>query len=145
MRAGGETNLTQHRAITARSIRAAFRKDPQEAKRLFVERMLQPLVAGLAYCIKRRDPWAMRLGFEIAGWVGQQTQVANLVLQQIGVSPEAARRSVDLVAQYEGQGEAELVQECERTLLEVYRRNPSALATGPFELKRESKAEEVGE
>ena len=110
--------------------RTMYERDPQG----FKEAALSQLQPDLIWVIRqglRGDPpfrkperWAARMAAEALKWIGAQTQVAILIQQAVGTTPEAAKQAVSVVKNARGMDEDERVALCENYLLQIYRANP---------------------
>jgi hypothetical protein len=96
--------------------------------------------------VQEGDRTCMNLYPRIMKLIEGEGDLARAMMEALGVGMGVARQAIDTYTQHSGQTEEELVQECQRVLLEVYRRRPELLAAGPFELKGEvSNATVVGQ
>ena len=123
-----------------RSVRLTLTKfasagDAASIKRIISQELVADAADGYAKAVRgewpfmKPQPWALRDVLEIAGAIGTQPQVQIAILQQIGVSVEAARRAVGMVQEVEAMPPEEQAREAAEFLRRWNAEHPGAEVT----------------
>jgi hypothetical protein len=112
---------------------AAVAFDPEWARKYFGEpgRAMR-VCAKLQEQAEQGKRHAQRIWFEIMGIIGQQTQIAVLVQQQIGVSVDQAKVALQLVEDSRQLGEDQRLDMAINALIRHARLNPGDARLKPL-------------